>query len=125
MNFGGHIMEQALRVFITVAELENFTRTAEHLHMSQPAVSQYIRQLEQQYGVRLFERTNTYVRLTKAGEIIYHYATQISRLYERMDHLIEDMMHQAKGPLSIGASYTFGEYILPKTISTFCKIPRH
>lgn len=118
MNHGGIGMEQALRVFITVADVENFTRAAERLHMSQPAVSQYIRQLEQQYGTRLFERTNTYVRLTKAGDIVYHYATQISHLYERMNHLIEDMMYQAKGPLSIGASYTFGEYILPRTVAT-------
>ncbi len=112
-------MEQSLRVFMTVAQLENFTRTAEKLHMSQPAVSQYVRQLEQQYGVRLFERTNTYVRLTKAGEIVYYYATKISHLYERMDHLLEDLMHKAKGPLSIGSSYTYGEYVLPEKISAF------
>lgn len=112
-------MEQSLRVFMTVADLENFTRTAEKLHMSQPAVSQYVRQLEQQYGVRLFERTNTYVRLTKAGEIVYYYATKISHLYERMDHLLEDLMHKAKGPLSIGSSYTYGEYVLPEKISAF------
>lgn len=115
----GYVMEQSLRVFMTVANVENFTRAAQQMHMSQPAVSQYVRQLEEQYGVRLFERTNTYVRLTKAGDIVYHYATQISHLYERMDHLLEDMMHKAKGPLSIGASYTFGEFILPGTISTF------
>src|SRR5699024_12664168 len=110
-------MDQHLQVFITVAEKRNFSRAAEALHMTQPAVSQYIRLLEENFGVRLLERTNKYVRLNKAGEIVYHHAKEITGLYTRMHHLMDDLTHKARGPLAIGASYTFGEYVLPHIIA--------
>ena len=110
-------MDQQLLVFATVAEKSNFSRAAEELHMTQPAVSQYIRTFEQQIGTRLMERTNKYVRLNKAGEIVYHHAKEILGLYSRMQYLVDDLMYKAEGRLSIGASYTFGEYVLPGIIA--------
>ncbi|VDG89409.1 CysJI operon transcriptional activator [Lysinibacillus sphaericus] len=110
-------MDQALNVFVTVAEKKSFSRAAENLHMTQPAVSQYIRSLEETMNVRLLERTNKYVRLTKAGEIVYHHAKEIVGLYGRMHHLVNDLSHEASGQLSIGASYTFGEYVLPHILA--------
>lgn len=110
-------MDLQLEVFVTVVEEQNFTRAAEKLHMTQPAVSQYIRQFENDIGTRLLERTNKFVRLNKAGDIVYHHAKQILGLYTNMQHLIDDLIHQTKGSLSIGASYTFGEYVLPKLIA--------
>ncbi|TXL63694.1 LysR family transcriptional regulator [Cerasibacillus terrae] len=110
-------MDQQLQVFVTVAEKKNFTRAAEKLHMTQPAVSQYIRQLEEEIGTRLLERTNKYVRLNKAGEIVYHHAKEILGIYTKMQHLVDDLIHQTKGSLSIGASFTFGEYVLPQLIA--------
>lgn len=85
--------------------------------MTQPAVSQYIRTFEQNLGTRLLERTNKYVRLNKAGEIVYHHAKEILGLYTNMQHLVDDLVNKANGPLSIGASYTFGEYVLPRIIA--------
>lgn len=82
-------MDQHLQVFVTVAEKKNFSRTAEELHMTQPAVSQYIRTFEQNLGTRLLERTNKYVRLNKAGEIVYHHAKEILGLYTNMQHLVD------------------------------------
>lgn len=110
-------MDQALNVFVTVTEKKSFSRAAEDLHMTQPAVSQYIRSLEETMNVRLLERTNKYVRLTKAGEIVYHHAKEIVGLYGRMHHLVNDLSHEASGQLSIGASYTFGEYVLPHILA--------
>ncbi|MUV38188.1 HTH-type transcriptional regulator CfxR [Lentibacillus sp. JNUCC-1] len=110
-------MDQHLLVFITVAEKENFSRAAEELHMTQPAVSQYIRTFEENIGTRLLERTNKYVRLNKAGEIVYHHGKEIIGLYEKMQRLVDDMANKASGPLSVGASYTFGEYVLPHIIA--------
>ncbi|TRM11923.1 LysR family transcriptional regulator [Lentibacillus cibarius] len=110
-------MDQHLHVFITVAERQNFSRAAEALHMTQPAVSQYIRTFEDNIGVRLLERTNKYVRLNKAGEIVYHHAKEIVSLYTRMQNLVDDLTNKASGSLSIGASYTFGEYVLPHIIA--------
>lgn len=110
-------MDQHLQVFVTVVEKQNFSRAAEALHMTQPAVSQYIRIFEENFGVRLLERTNKYVRLNKAGEIVYHHAKEIIGLYNRMDNLVDDLTNKPNGPLSIGASYTFGEYVLPHIIA--------
>lgn len=110
-------MNPALEVFVKVVEEQNFSKAAKQLHMTQPAVSQHIRSLETEMGVKLLERTNKYVRLNKAGEIVYHHAKEITELYEKMQHLVEDLSSQAAGKLSVGGSYTFGEYILPGIIA--------
>ncbi|RNF40359.1 LysR family transcriptional regulator [Planococcus salinus] len=110
-------MNQHLEVFLKVVEMKSFSKAAEQLHMTQPAVSQYIRSLEDTMGVKLLERTNKYVRLNKAGKIVYHHAKEMKEIHGKMVRLIDDLTHQASGPLSIGASYTFGEYILPKIIA--------
>jgi len=112
------MVDQHLNVFISVAEKKNFSRAAESLHMTQPAVSQYIRTLEEMMGTRLLERTNKYVRLNKAGEVVYHHGKEILGLYEKMQNLVDDLTQKAKGSLTIGASHTFGEYVLPWIIST-------
>lgn len=110
-------MDQQLNVFITVVEKGNFSRAAEELHMTQPAVSQHIQSLERTMGTRLLERNNKYVQLNKAGEIVYHHAKEILGLYTTMHYLIDDLTNKTSGSLSIGASYTFGEYLLPHIIT--------
>ncbi|MBS4224077.1 LysR family transcriptional regulator [Lederbergia citrea] len=110
-------MDQQLHVFVTVAEKENFSRAAEELHMTQPAVSQYIQAFEREIGTRLLERSNKYVRLNKAGEIVYHHAKEILGLYTKMQRLVDDVTNKTSGPINIGASYTFGEYVLPHIIA--------
>lgn len=118
---GGSTLDQQLRVFITVVEKQSFSKAAAELYMTQPAVSQYIRNFEQYIGCRLLERSNKYVRLNKAGEIVYHHAKKICSLHDRMHHLIDDLTGNASGPLAIGASYTFGEYVLPHYIAKLKK----
>jgi len=110
-------MEHQLEVFVKVAEKESFSRAAEELHMTQPAVSQYIQLFEREMGTKLLERSNKYVRLNKAGEIVYHHAKEIIGLYTKMQRLVDDVTNKTSGPLSIGASYTFGEYVLPHIIA--------
>ncbi|WP_256759219.1 LysR family transcriptional regulator [Cohnella sp. WQ 127256] len=110
-------MDQSLIVFLEVADTRNFSRAAERLHMTQPAVSQHIRSLEERLKVRLLERNNKSVTLTKAGDIVLHHAKEISGLYRRMEEMVNDLMHYTGGPLSIGASYTFGEYVLPLVLA--------
>ncbi|MDF2682157.1 MAG: LysR family transcriptional regulator [Brevibacillus sp.] len=110
-------MDQQLRVFVTVADRQNFSRAAEDLHMTQPAVSQYILSLERMIGTKLLERSNKYVRLNKAGEIVYHHAREILGLHTRMQSLVDDLMNTPSGRLTIGASYTYGEYVLPHVVA--------
>ncbi|MFC2947282.1 LysR substrate-binding domain-containing protein [Virgibacillus sediminis] len=109
-------MDQSLVVFKEVAERRNFSRAAAVLHMSQPAVSQYIAALEKEYGVRLLERNNKSVQMNKAGELVYQYAVDILRRYEQLDVLISDLKNQPSGKLKIGASYTIGEYLVPSVV---------
>jgi DNA-binding transcriptional LysR family regulator len=110
-------LDQSLLVFSEVADTRNFSRAAERLHLTQPAVSQHIRALEERLKVRLLERNNKSVTLTKAGEIVLHHAKEIRGLYRRMEEMVDELMHYTGGPLSIGASYTFGEYVLPQTLA--------
>ena len=69
-----------LNTFLEVAKLGNFSRAAEKVLRSQPAVSAQIRQLEQEYGHKLFDRSAKSVRLTPAGEVILDYAKQMLAL---------------------------------------------
>jgi len=110
-------MDHLLLVFIEVVEKKNFSRAAEELHMTQPSVSQQIQILEKNLGTKLLNRTNKFVELTKAGEIVYSHAKEITGLYKRMSTLVDDLMHEANGLLKIGASYTFGEYVLPHILA--------
>ncbi|KQO10832.1 LysR family transcriptional regulator [Paenibacillus sp. Leaf72] len=110
-------MDQSLLVFIAVAEERSFTRAAEALHMTQPAVSQHIQSLEADLGTKLLDRSSKYVRLNKAGDIVYRHAKEISGLHAKMQSLLGDLLHTASGALSIGASFTFGEYVLPHMIA--------
>ncbi|GMA64569.1 LysR family transcriptional regulator [Alicyclobacillus fastidiosus] len=118
-------MDQQLLVFLKVAEHLSFSRAAEALHVSQPAVSQNIVNLESSLNAKLFDRTNKSVQLTKAGEIVLHYGKQIMTLYAEMEQLTDDLLRDNSGPLAIGSSYTYGEYILPHTLARFrAKFPR-
>ena len=110
-------MDQTLLVFVTVVDKKSFTRAADVLHMTQPAVSQYVQLLEKSVGTKLLDRSNKYVQLNKAGEIVYHHANEIIGLYTQMQNLVDDTINKASGKLAIGASYTFGEYVLPHIIA--------
>ncbi|WP_044747693.1 LysR family transcriptional regulator [Bacillus alveayuensis] len=110
-------MEQSLMVFVKVVEKRNFSKAAEELHMTQPAVSQYIQALEREMGVRLLERTNKYVRVNPFGEIVYTFAKEILTLHGKMKRLIDDRVNRPSGDIKIGASYTIGEYVLPSVIT--------
>lgn len=110
-------MQTAWQVFLMVVEKKNFTRAAEALHMTQPAVSQQIKNLEKTLGVSLLERDNKQVQLNQAGEIVYQYGRQMLGLYTEMQTLLDDLQHKASGMLAIGASYTFGEYVLPHLVA--------
>lgn len=110
-------MDVQLQVFIEVVEQASFSRAAEALHMTQPAVSQYIKALEEKLDTRLLERSNKSVNLNKAGKIVYQHSLEIKALYTQMNILVDDLTDKASGELRIGASYTFGEYRLPQIIA--------
>lgn len=114
-------MDGRIQVVLSVAKHQNFSKAADELHMSQPAVSQQVQSLELELGVKLFERNTKRVRLTKAGAIVVHYGETMAQAFASMKRLIDDLKYEVGGPMSIGASYTFGEYILPYVLASFCE----
>ncbi|MEK8128039.1 LysR family transcriptional regulator [Paenibacillus filicis] len=112
---------ETLRVFVAVAEQSHFSRAAELLNLSQPGVSQHIRNLENEWGTKLMHRSPKQVRLTEAGEILYRRAKQILDLYEQARQDVQRLQHTVSGSLHLGASFTIGEYMLPRMLAAFAK----
>jgi DNA-binding transcriptional LysR family regulator len=111
--------DRRLKIFHTVARLLNFTKAAEELHMTQPAVTFQIRQLEEQFNTRLFDRTHNKVTLTDVGNNVFHYADRILKMYDDMTRSITDMTGDVSGGVALGASTTIAEYMLPLLIGEF------
>jgi DNA-binding transcriptional LysR family regulator len=111
--------DRRLQVFHAVAKHLSFTKAAEALFMTQPAVTFQIKQLEEQFNARLFDRSQGRITLTPAGALALEYAERILVLSGDLDKRMKEMSGQAAGPLLIGASMTIGEYVLPQLIGKF------
>ncbi|MEJ2137521.1 MAG: selenium metabolism-associated LysR family transcriptional regulator [Desulfofustis sp.] len=111
--------DRRLQVFHTVALLLSFTKAAESLHMTQPAVTFQVRQLEEYFNTRLFDRTHNRISLTDVGKKVFTYSEQILGLYREMDNDIRSLTGEIIGVLVIGASTTVAEYMLPRLLGEF------
>lgn len=111
--------DRRLQVFHTVAKLLSFTKAADSLHMTQPAVTFQIRQLEEQFETRLFDRAHNRVTLTDAGKRVFEYAENIFEQYAEMENAIREITGDISGSLVIGASTTVAEYMLPALLGDF------
>lgn len=110
---GIQLYYDALKTFVTLAELKNFTKASEALNISQPSVSLHIKNLEKEFQTELFLRSPKFVQITPTGEILYNRAKQIISLYDQTKEDILEHHQSVQGELKIGASFTIGEYILP------------
>lgn len=110
-----------LKVFYTVAKRLNFTKAAEELCITQPAVSKHIQEIENYYKVRLFERNGNKIKLTKAGTVLLKYCHNIFDLYGSLEFELSTLTENFKGQLSIGASTTIAQYVLPPLLADFHK----
>ncbi len=113
--------DHKLKVFCTVAETKSFSKTSEIIHLTQPAVSLQIQALEEIYETKLFDRSSSFINLTPSGEILYRYAKDILTLYAEAEKEIGKITGLIKGSITIGASTTIGNYILPTVIANFKK----
>ena len=113
------IFDFRLKVFDTVARKLNFTKAAEELHISQPAATKHIKEIETQLSTQLFERNGTKIKLTEAGEVFLNYTQQIFELYRSLEFDIHELNNRYKGLLKIGASTTIAQYILPSCLAFF------
>ncbi|MEU6672043.1 transcriptional regulator CynR [Streptomyces sp. NPDC046727] len=101
-----------LRYLLAVADHGNFTRAAEDLHISQPTLSQQIRQLERTLGTQLLDRTGRTVRLTDAGEAYAHHARSALRDLAAAERAVHDVQDLSRGQLRLAVTPTFTAYLV-------------
>jgi LysR family transcriptional regulator, cyn operon transcriptional activator len=116
------IMEiRQLRYLVAIAQEANFTRASEKVFVSQSALSQQIQALEQDVGTVLLDRSKRGVRLTAAGEILYHHAQRIFLELEQAETAIQELEGLQRGELRIGVVQTVNDYLMPLLASTFAQ----
>ena len=108
-----------LTTFLEVAKLGNFSRAGDKVFRSQSAVSAQIRQLEQEYGTRLLDRSGKRVTLTPAGEVLFEYANRLLALRGESQRAVADQDRTPRGILAIGANEATCLYVLPETFSEY------
>lgn len=107
-----------LKIFLSVCENSfHTTKAAEELHMTQPAVSLAIKELEQHYGVILFDRIGRRLKITEAGQRLMEYSSHIISLFDDMEKGMKDW--DSFGIIRIGASITIGSQFLPNYVKAF------
>ena len=114
-----------LRVFHAVARRESYSRAAEDLHISQPAVSRHVLDLEEELGAKLFHRLGRRIVLTEAGRLMADYAQRIFILADEARRALDELEGLERGRLKLGASSTPGNYLLPRALAAFqARYPR-
>lgn len=108
------MLDFKIETFLTVCRTMNFTRAAEILHITQPAVSQHIHALEAQYGVKLFNYQGRQLRLTESGHLLLQTAATMQHDAVRLKETIRQK--SSRRQFCFGATLTIGEYIMPKPI---------
>ncbi len=111
-----------LTTFIEVVKLGNFSRAGQKVFRSQSAVSAQIRQLEQEYGERLLDRSGKVVRLTPAGEVLFEYADRLLTLRNESLRAVADQGNTPRGVLAIGANEATCLYVLPEVFAEYSRL---
>ena len=113
------IFDFRLKVFYTVAQKLSFTKAANELFISQPAVTKHINELEQQLGAALFRRHGNSISLTPAGQVVLKHAQKIFQIYATLENELAQLTNTSGGNLQVGASTTLAQYVLPKILAQF------
>lgn len=116
---GDELNLHLLRTFVAVTTQKSFSRAAEIVHVSQPAVSRAVRELEEQVGMPLLERGRGQLRLTEAGSALYDHARAIFALERAAEADLRSRRGLEDGSLTIGASKTVAAYFLPPLVARF------
>lgn len=112
-----------MKIFVAVCNENSITLAAKKLYLSQPAVSLAVKELEEYYGVKLFERLSRKIYITEAGKRVYSYAVHIVSLFEEMDEKIKNWDNDGK--IRIGSSITIGTQLMPGLVQAFLRLYPH
>jgi len=108
-----------LRVFLSVFRNRSFSKASRDLHITQPTVSEHIRGLEEELGIRLFDRTGRRIIPTREAGLLYPAASEIVEKLEGIKDAVRELKGEVKGELMIGASTIPGTYLLPPMAAVF------
>lgn len=108
-----------LNVFCSVAKTLSYTKAAQELHITQPAITKHVQELENQYKTRLIERMGNKIVLTHAGEVQLEHSIAILKEYAQLDFVMNMLHGDPKGTLRLGASTTIAQYVLPPVLALF------
>lgn len=111
--------DRNLQVFYAVAKHLSFTKAADALCMTQPAVTSQIRQLEEHFGVRVFDRVPGRISLTSAGSMMMVYVERILAVSSELETRVKELSREVSGTLLIGASTTIADFLLPQVLGLF------
>jgi DNA-binding transcriptional LysR family regulator len=111
-----------LTTFIEVVKLGNFSRAGQKVFRSQSAVSAQIRQLEQEYGDRLLDRSGKSVKLTPAGQVLFEYAERLKNMRDESLMAVADHGRTPRGTLMVGANEATCLYVLPEVFAEYCRL---
>ena len=112
---------QQLRILKAVATEKNFTKAAEVLYLSQPALSKQIKTLEKNLDILLINRENNKISLTENGKVFLQYSERILALCEESCRALIDLKNGDRGNLTVGASQTIGTYLMPRVLALFAQ----
>lgn len=113
------IKQDYIREYITLAELLNYSRAAEALHISQPALSRHIVVMEEEMGARLFERNTKGVRLTEAGKLVYENLREMQLLFDKTKQQVGGLCAKSNGVLRISSPYYWTEDFLEPVVMNY------
>lgn len=116
---GGMVSLNQLEVLVAVVEAGGFSGAARNLYMSQPSVSNHVRNLESSLGVPLVERTTQGARTTPAGDVVVDHARQVFALLESLEHTVAQFQGLQAGRLLVAGTTTIGTYLLPRLVAEF------
>ena len=108
-----------LKVFCCVARNLSYTKAAQELFISQPAVTKHVKELENHYQTRLFERLGSRIELTHAGRLLLDHCEAILEAYNRLEFEMNLLRNEYSGELRLGASTTIAQYVLPPLLAQF------
>jgi len=120
-HLGDEMENFRLKVFRSVAHHLNFSRAAEELLLTQPAVTQQIKSLEEECGVPLFDRSGGHITLTASGQALLPYAEKLKLIADEASTAVSGASGISAGMLALGASQTIGQYLLPNFVAQFLR----
>jgi len=116
---GPYLNQSTIKYFLNIVEEKSISKAAQKLHMSQSALSQQLKQLEEEMDTLLLERSNHGISLTKSGDLFYCYAQIFEELYEKMRSEMELLKHRSISVIRVSSSTSICEYLVPCALTAY------